>query len=259
MDLTDPHAFYNSLADDYHLMFRDWWSSARNEGNIVDKLLRARQVYPPASVLDCTCGIGTQALPLALLGYRVIGSDISERAIERARAEAARRDIDIELVISDVRSIETTVGRRVDAVISFDNALPHLISDDELTAALTSMRQCLRSNGLLLASIRDYDAAVRNRPRGLAPVLYGEDGARLVAGQAWEWSEDLRTMKIYLFMMKQTGSRWGVDMRCTTYRALQRKEMTHALASSGFENINWHEPADTGYFQPIVSAEAANG
>jgi 2-polyprenyl-3-methyl-5-hydroxy-6-metoxy-1,4-benzoquinol methylase len=36
------------------------------------------------NVLDCACGIGTQSLGLAKLGYHVTGSDLSADAVRRA-------------------------------------------------------------------------------------------------------------------------------------------------------------------------------
>jgi 2-polyprenyl-3-methyl-5-hydroxy-6-metoxy-1,4-benzoquinol methylase len=62
--------------------------------------------------LDCTCGIGTQALPLARLGYRVTGTDISPAAVKRARAEATMRGLDADFKVSDVRDVHRHVPRR---------------------------------------------------------------------------------------------------------------------------------------------------
>jgi 2-polyprenyl-3-methyl-5-hydroxy-6-metoxy-1,4-benzoquinol methylase len=76
--------FYDALANEYHLIFDDWWSSAQWQGQVLAQLLAAEGVAPPARVLDCTCGIGTQALPLAGLGYAMTGIDLSEASIDRA-------------------------------------------------------------------------------------------------------------------------------------------------------------------------------
>ena len=48
---------------------------------------------PPASVLDCTCGIGTQALPLAALGYRVTGTDATTNPSSNSWDVAFRGDL----------------------------------------------------------------------------------------------------------------------------------------------------------------------
>jgi glycine/sarcosine N-methyltransferase len=256
MDAADPAAFYDSLAGDYHLMFGDWWASALRQGEILGGLLRRHGVGPPASVLDCTCGIGTQTLPLALQGYRVAGSDASERAVHRARAEARSRGIDIRVTTADVRHVAEVVAQRFDAVISADNSLPHLLTDASLGLALVAIRRCLDPGGLFLASIRDYDALVRDGVSGVVPTEYQQDGDRRIVGQAWTWASDRRTVRITVFILKQVGSGWTADVRSTTYRALQRAEMTEALASSGFVDVRWLDPDGTGYYQPIVTARA---
>ena len=79
--------FYDEFADDYHLAYGGNWEDAvERQGSALDALIR--DVLPDATtVLDCSCGIGTQALGLAKLGYRVVGSDISAGEIERAQRE----------------------------------------------------------------------------------------------------------------------------------------------------------------------------
>src|SRR5258708_39177023 len=118
----DAEAFYDSLAADYHLIFDDWWTAAEQHGAIIERLLRRVGVAPPGRVLDCTCGIGTQALPLALRGYRMVGTELSQEALTRAGREAASRDIAVELVVADVRELVSHVDGPFDAVISCDNS-----------------------------------------------------------------------------------------------------------------------------------------
>ena len=76
--------FYDELAPEYHLIYEDWNIAIDHQGVAIDRLIRSR--LPDAqSVLDCSCGIGTQALGLASRGYKVLGTDVSERALDRAR------------------------------------------------------------------------------------------------------------------------------------------------------------------------------
>lgn len=114
---SPPGTFYEELADDYHLIFEDWWTAALAHGEIIDRLLRELGVRPGASVLDCTCGIGTQAIPLALRGYRVLGSDISAAPVERAKREAKERGAEIDLIVCDVRDVGRVLSRRFDVAL----------------------------------------------------------------------------------------------------------------------------------------------
>lgn len=51
--------FYEGFATDYHLLWDDWWAAALRQGRIIARVLAEHDVAPPASVLDCSCGIGT--------------------------------------------------------------------------------------------------------------------------------------------------------------------------------------------------------
>jgi len=48
-------------------------------------------------------------------------------------------------------------------VISCDNSIPHLLSDDDILAALREMHACLRSGGGCLLTMRDYDREERGK------------------------------------------------------------------------------------------------
>lgn len=84
--------FYDGFAADYHLVYGDDWESAvERHGEALARLIRG--LRPEAlDVLDCSCGIGTQAIGLARRGYRVHGTDLSPRRRARpGRGGAARR------------------------------------------------------------------------------------------------------------------------------------------------------------------------
>ncbi len=73
MSETSVTRFYDEMADGYHLIYSDWDASMRRHGNALDALIGDDRV----EVLDCSCGIGTQAIGLAMRGYRVTGTDLS--------------------------------------------------------------------------------------------------------------------------------------------------------------------------------------
>ena len=79
--------FYDELAPDYHLIYEDWNTAVEHQSVALDRLVRSR-VPDAHSVLDCSCGIGTQALGLAGLGYKVHGTDVSERSLDRSASIA---------------------------------------------------------------------------------------------------------------------------------------------------------------------------
>jgi glycine/sarcosine N-methyltransferase len=246
--------FYDALADEYHLIFDDWWSSAHWQGQVLAQLLAAEGVAPPARVLDCTCGIGTQALPLAGLGYAVTGIDLSEASIDRAKREAALRNVSIAFSVADVREIPAELAGTFDAIISCDNALPHLLNDTDLEAAFSSIRRSLNSEGVFLATIRDYDELRSERSTGIAPRLFGPSGSRYGYAQAWAWSSDGSVVNVSLFILREIPDGWRTSVYDTTYRALLRPEVDSILMRSTFADPRWLMPRASGYYQPIVIA-----
>lgn len=254
--MTQPSQFYDVLAGRYHLLFPDWWSAALEHGRVIHRLLSARGAGA-GRLLDCTCGIGTQALPLALIGYDVTGTDVSSAAVERAGAEALARGIEVDLRVADLRDLRRHVNGRFDVVISCDNALPHLLTDDDLLAALRNVRECLRPKGLMLASLRDYDALRRDRPPGIPITVHGDRGTRHASSQAWRWAEDGDYVDIELFTLAETPpGEWRGASGSTRYRALRRATLHELLASAGFIAIEWCMPDVSGYYQPIVLCRA---
>jgi glycine/sarcosine N-methyltransferase len=49
-----------------------------------------------------------------------------------------------------------------------------------------------KSNGLFIASIRDYDTLILERPTIQEPAFYGGKGDRRIVHQVWDWIDDTR-------------------------------------------------------------------
>jgi 2-polyprenyl-3-methyl-5-hydroxy-6-metoxy-1,4-benzoquinol methylase len=88
------HDFYDELAGEYNMIFEDWEASIARQAAALGAILE-RECGPAnlVRILDCACGVGTQALGLARRGFRVTGADVSPRAIARARLEASTRGL----------------------------------------------------------------------------------------------------------------------------------------------------------------------
>src|SRR3712207_158581 len=101
--------FYDRFAGEYHLIFANWDEQVRDQGKVLDSLLRSETGQQRLSILDCSCGIGTQSIGLALRGHRLTATDLSSRSVERARREAKRFGVEIAFGTADFRSLEGEV------------------------------------------------------------------------------------------------------------------------------------------------------
>jgi SAM-dependent methyltransferase len=250
-DLTQP---YDELAAHYDQIFEDWEASITQQAKVLGDLLHHECGDSPAiKVLDCACGIGTQSLGLAMEGFDVTGCDVSYGAIQRARAEAAKRGLKIPFSVADMVRLNAIPDSSFDAVICIDNSLPHLETDERLLQAAQQAYGKLRPGGSFIGSIRDYDRFVLERPRIQGPSFYSDNGRRRIVFQIWDWVDE-RCYRFHLYITRSTESAWQTFHFTSTYRAVLRSELRHILERAGFINIRWLAPSDSGFYQPIFIA-----
>jgi glycine/sarcosine N-methyltransferase len=258
-------AFYDDLADDYHLIYADWAASVERQGAALDGVIRAAltplstaDIAEPRAqfdILDCSCGIGTQALGLAAYGHRVVGSDLSPDSVGRARMESLSRGTAIATVAADMRRLP--FGReRFDVVLTADNSVAHLLTDEDLRGALRSMRHTLRPGGLLVITLRDYEEARASHQHVTVPQVTGTTTGRAVTFQLWHWHPDGERYDFEHIQLLPDGDTWRVNTRRATSRALGRDQLSASVEAAGYVDVRWLEPADSGFFQPVLTAYA---
>lgn len=213
MVIEQTATFYDRLAKNFHLVYADWESSIQRQAASLDRIIRDALGREGNRVLDCTCGIGTQSLGLASLGYEVVGTDLSHEAIERARSEARGRGLDVRFEVADLRTLSLGSDAAFDVVLSADNSLPHLADESELKVGIDRMLAHLRPGGLFLASIRDYDAILEDPPSVTPPTRSGALGDRGVTFQIWHWETGGRVYELEMFVLRVLTVRrnWGRD------------------------------------------------
>src|SRR5215471_16202894 len=180
-------SFYDELAPLFHLVYENWETSVARQGTALASLINENWGAGAQTVLDAAVGIGTQALGLLALGFRVTGSDLSLAAVKRARREMDERDLSIRCVAADFRALPfRTAG--FDVVIVCDNSLPHLETSGDIETALRECFRCALPGGGCLISMRDYGPQL---PPGTVEVRpYGERvwaGHRYDLRQVWTW------------------------------------------------------------------------
>jgi glycine/sarcosine N-methyltransferase len=248
--------FYDRLASNYHLIFEDWDASIKRQAATLGAILERECGAPSAlRILDCACGIGTQALGLAGLGFKVTASDLSPASVERTRTEAAKRGLNVQLFVADMLDLTAIPDTDFDAVLCMDNALPHLESDEELLQASTQIRRKLRAGAIFIGSIRDYDSLVQQRPVVQGPAFYSDQGSRRIVHQVWDWIDE-RRYAFHLYITREVQGAWETQHYVSNYRAVLREEVIRILQAAGFVSCRWILPAESGFYQPIVLAKA---
>ena len=84
MDITQ--SFYDNMASQYDKLFLDWYAATKEQAVILNRIFNNYGFSTNAHVLDCACGIGTQTIGLAALGYQMTASDISDEELIEAKS-----------------------------------------------------------------------------------------------------------------------------------------------------------------------------
>jgi SAM-dependent methyltransferase len=253
--MSDAQEFYDGFAETYRFIFADWQQSDHRQAEIISKFLLGFGKSAPATVLDCTCGIGTQAIGLAMKGYQVHATDLSPKSIERAKEYAASFDL-AQPIHFDVADLLHTPKHptQFDIVLAFDNPIAHFHSDADLRRAFQTMALQLNDGGLLSTSLRDYDTLAQEKPRQSHISVSDDENGRRIMFQVWDWQDDGSHYDSEMFVITQNGNQWQTQSHKAKFRAWQRADVSRILVEAGLSEIEWQMPEQSGFYQPIVSA-----
>lgn len=253
--------FYERLAPWYHLIYPDWEASVAHQGEVLDRLLH-EALGRRGTLLDAACGVGTQALGLAGRGWQVTASDLAAGAVERLRSEAAARGLEVDASVADLRQVADHHGRRFDAVIACDNALPHLLTDEDLLVALRQLHRATEPGGVLVLSVRDYDA-LRATGQLDGPTIHPRavhvaDGTRRSVFQVWEPTDhpDGRlTYTLTMYLVEDSGGPQPTTHAVRSeYHAIGIDRLLELMQEAGFSDCR---RIDEVFFQPLLVGRRA--
>jgi SAM-dependent methyltransferase len=240
-------AFYDELAPRYHLVYENWEASVAWQGKALASLIGEHWGAGARTVLDAAVGIGTQALGLLALGFRVTGSDLSHAAVNRARREAAARQLPLSCVVADFRALPLRAAC-ADVVIVCDNALPHLETPDDIETALGECFRCARPGGGCLVSMRDYElpppsGTVEVRPCGERAWA----GRRYHVRQVWSWRGPRYDVSFEITPVDGVGD--DATILKSSYLAIPVAHVAEVMSAVGFQGVR---RVDDRFFQPVL-------
>jgi len=240
--------FYDQLTPFYHLVYRDWDASVRRQGEQLAAVIEAE--WPSSrKILDVSCGIGTQAIGLAMHGYSVNASDLSEKAIERARQEARNRNAEVSFSVCDMRDAHAHHGTGFDVVVSGDNSVPHLLTDEEILLALTQMTSCLAAGGGCLITVRDYEREERGtnlvKPYGVRV----ENGHRYLLFQVWDFEGERYDLTFFFVDENLATGEVETHAMRSKYYAISTHRLCGLMQQAGLRNVR---RLDGVFYQPVL-------
>ena len=235
---NDTNDFYDAIAEYYPLFYKDWEVKLEREGLGLRSIFRKKGVE---RVLVTACGVGTQAIPLAELGYQVVATDPSAGMLRKAQETATERGVleKMQFERATFEELPQVVEGKFDAIVCKGNALPHLISDEAIENSLLTFYELLRPGGVLVIGMRDFDSFMEHRPRFLPGFDHiDSDGNEFITFELWEWEEGppvIVTQNLYI--VKGKAPKLDTLKRTVQYRPLSVDEAKVVLLELGFEDF----------------------
>jgi hypothetical protein len=138
--------------------------------------------------------------------------------------------------------------QQVDLVISCDNAVPHLLTDDDILQAFQQFFKCTRTGGGVIITVRDYQKEERRTQIKSEGVHRLEDGQRYILFQVWEFDGDIYEISMYI-VKDEGGLECMTQVMRGQYYAIGTDKLMKLMAQAGYEQV---KRLDDVFFQPVL-------
>ena len=218
-----------------------------------------------AQVIVPACGTGGHVVALAERGFKTLGFDADEDALEVARKKLVSSAAAVAAAGGEARLICLTMeqagelGPRFDAAFCLGNALPGLSAPGQLLAVLRGIAGALRPGGIFLTQNLNYDRRWREKAK-FFPVLSGEtpeEQVLLVKFADYE-PEYINFHALFLAREKPTG-KWQTHIRTSQQIPLFQDRLADLLTQAGFDNLRFWGDYNKCPFDPEKSNDLIVG
>jgi SAM-dependent methyltransferase len=134
---------YHDFADVYDTIF--------TEKEDTTSFLKTHLKHP--KVLDLACGTGTYALKMAESGDQVVGTDLDETMIAKAKAKSRQKN---NLSFRVENMLDLTDENTYDSIYSIGNSIVHLDNDKTIELLFKKIYKALKTEGVFIMQVINY-------------------------------------------------------------------------------------------------------
>jgi len=240
---------WDVLSTDYD-RFVSWEERLAQEIPFFERLFTEHEVR---RVLDVACGTGRHAVALAKRGYEVLGSDVAQGMVTRARQNAAAAGVEVTFVRAGFGELLGSVKEPFDALLCLGNSLPSLLSEDALKDALADMAGVLLPGGLLVVQNLNYDRVWAQRERFMPLQTYRQGDEEWLFFRFVDFHAE--TLTFNMVILHKNGAAWSYRAEATELRPIFKKELTRLLEQTGFASIHFYGDYSFNTYQQDTSGD----
>ena len=218
------------------------WREDEWLGRVDGERAYLQSVLGPAagrSVLDCSCGDGGQAIPLAELGWRVTAIDVADSALRTVERHARERGLAVDVQAGDMRDLAGRFPPTFDWAISC-MALDNLGSVDAIGQALAGIHAVLKPGGAFLLRLRDLENIRTVRPRYDFKEERAIPHGRVIRLEDWEYEPDGTLVCSWIFLHeddRKSGYAWETQVFSLPRQVVTRVGLERLLRVAGFAAV----------------------
>lgn len=108
---------------------------------------------PTHPIIELACGTGRLTIPMAKRGFQMIGVDLHEGMLERAKQKAKEQKLSIEFLQQDCTKLN--LPAKSSLIFMTGNSFQHFLTNEVQDALLQSVRQHLVEDGLFIFDTRN--------------------------------------------------------------------------------------------------------
>ena len=195
-------------------------------------------------LLELACGTGRLTFPMASTGGAVVGVDIApamiRRAEEKRRALSAAEQSQLRFRLGDMRTVR--MSERFEAVVLAFNTIMHLLTDEDLLATLTTVREHLEPGGRFFVDLHTplAELLLRDPDGRFDPQQMIDPHTRqryvVTENNSYDARRQINTMRFYYQPVDVHERPAGEELRTEVQlRVLFPRELDHWLQIAGFE------------------------
>ncbi|MBW4627282.1 MAG: methyltransferase domain-containing protein [Brasilonema octagenarum HA4186-MV1] len=167
-------SIFNNYARYYDILYRD--KDYVGETKFIQQLI---QTHAPnaQNILELGCGTGNHAVLLAKEGYQIHGVDLSQEMLQKADSRLSQLHPELasqlKFTHGDIRHLR--LNQTFDVILSLFHVISYQITNEDLLAAFTTVKEHLKPGGIFVFDIWYGPAVLTERPRVRVKRLEDEE------------------------------------------------------------------------------------
>jgi len=202
-------------------------------------LLQRFSPRPVRRLLDIACGTGSHAIELERLGYEVVGSDVSDDMLARAKEKARKAGSKATFERQDMRTLNIA-AKPFDAVLCLFDAIGHVQTTAAIKQTFGAVHRHLGQDGLFILEFWHAAAmAGRHDPQRVRKFATGRGEILRLSHTTVDLALQCATVEHAIYDLRSDGTyQTAVERQVNRFFSLP--EMTSLLDDCGFDVVKYY-------------------